>query len=140
MKIILDDLDPNRYWAIARENWKTLDSFGSVVYHDNSFQFYIFDFTTDGVLKNFKIFYRLWFYEYQYDDIELGIKRNEKLKNDIVKYFNNSLKSVPDRVKKTMFDFLVAQNRESMSTTNPKGDYKNHQTDTIPSTKVTTKP
>lgn len=109
MKIFRDDLDPNRYWAIVRENWKTLDAFGKIVYEDNTFQFYNFDFTTDRVLKDFKIYYRLWFYEYQYDDLETGIKRHEKLKRDITTYFRNGIKSMSSTLNKAIYKYFVSQ-------------------------------
>jgi hypothetical protein len=112
MKVFNDDLDPNRYWAIVRQTWKTKDGFGKTVYKDDGFLFVNFDFAADRVLKDFKIYYRLWFYEYQYDDLELGIKRYDKLKNDIVRHFKNGIKSVSDSLKNAMCDYLVGQIRK----------------------------
>lgn len=84
--------------------------FGKEVYQDNGFLFVNFDFTADHKLKDFKIYYRLWFNEYQYDDLELGIKRHEKLKNDITNYFRNgSITGISSTIKKAMCDYLVSQ-------------------------------
>ncbi|NLD98314.1 MAG: hypothetical protein GX640_00435 [Fibrobacter sp.] len=113
MKIFNDDLDPNRYWAIIRQNWKTIDGFGKTVYSDDGFLFVNFDFTADQVLKDFKIYYRLWFYEYQYDDLELGIKRYAKLENDITTHFKNGIKSVSGSLKSEMCDYLISQIKKS---------------------------
>jgi len=113
MKVFNDDLDKNRYWAIVRQNWKTLDGFGKTVYNDDGFLFVNFDFTADRVLKDFKIYYRLWFYEYQYDDLELGIKRYEKLENDINTHFKDRIKAVSNNLKCEMRDYLVGQIRKA---------------------------
>ncbi|HEX2959891.1 MAG TPA: hypothetical protein VHO70_23850 [Chitinispirillaceae bacterium] len=112
MMVFNDDLDPNRYWAIVRQNWKTKDSFGKTVYQDNGFLFVNFDFTVDRKLKDFKIYYRLWFYEYQYDDIELGTKRYQKLENDITTHFKNGIKSVSGSLKNAMCEYLIKQIRK----------------------------
>jgi hypothetical protein len=111
MKVFNDDLDPNRYWAIVRQNWKTLDAFGKTVYQDDGFLFVNFDFKADRVLKDFKIYYRLWFYEYQYDDLEKGLKRQGKLRIDITNHFENGIKSISDTLKRAMCDFLIGQIR-----------------------------
>lgn len=112
MSIYNDDNEPDhRYWAIIRQNWKTKDIYGETVYQDDGFLFVNFDFTADKVLKDFKIYYRLWFYEYQYDDIELGIKRYQKLEKDITKYFKNGIKGLTDSLKKDMCDYLIGEIR-----------------------------
>lgn len=113
MKVFNDDLDANRYWAIVRQNWKTKDSFGKTIYQDDGFLFVNFDFTADKVLKDFKIYYRLWFFEYQYDDLELGIKRYEKLEKDITDHFKNGIKSgLSDNLKNAMCSYLIGQIRK----------------------------
>lgn len=111
MKIFNDDVDPNRYWAIVRQKWKTIDSFGKTIYTDNGFLFVNFDFTADRVLKDFKIHYRLWFYEYRYDYIEKGIKRHEKLQEDITMHFKEKIKAIPEVLKEAMSDYLISQIR-----------------------------
>lgn len=113
MNIFKDDLNSNRYWAIVRQNWKTKDINGVTVYQDDGFLFVNFDFTADWVLKDFKVYYRLWFYEYQFDDIELGIKRYEKLERDITTYFKNGIKSVSGSLKNVMCSYLIGQIRKS---------------------------
>jgi hypothetical protein len=83
------------------------------VYQDDGFLFVNFDFTADRVLKDFKIYYRLWFYEYQYDDLELNLKRFQKLENDITTHFKNGIKSVSDSLKNAMCEYLIGQIRKS---------------------------
>jgi len=61
--------------------------FYRVVYERRRFFARDFDFDADSKLRDFKIYYRLWFYDYRYDDLELGIKRQDKLINDIKRYF-----------------------------------------------------
>ncbi len=111
MGVFNDNTDPNRYWAVVRQKWQTRDRYGSVVYQDDGFLIVNFDFLADQTLKNFKIHYRLWFYHYQYDDIELGIKRHEKLVGDINHYFVEDLSGIDTNLKNAMRDFIVSKVR-----------------------------
>jgi len=106
MMVFNDDLDFNRYWAIVRQNWKTKDSFGKTVCQDNGFLLAAFDFTSERVLKDFKIGFQFGFYEYQYDDIELGIKRYQKIENDITTHFKNEIKSLSGSLKNAMCESM----------------------------------
>lgn len=96
-------------WAVVKQKWQTKDQAGHVVYQDDGFLLVNFDFDADDKLKDFKIYYRLWFYDYQYDDLELGIKRHEKLVRDIKKYFIDSkgISGIDSTLKKGIMDFLI---------------------------------
>lgn len=111
MGVFSDNLDPYRYWAIIVQKWKTLDRHGKVVYHDDGFLIVNFDFKADLTLKDFKVHYRLWFYNYQYDDIELGIARHEKLIYDINQHFVNGLGGIDTDLKNAMRDFIIGKIR-----------------------------
>jgi hypothetical protein len=109
MGLFNDNLDQNRWWAVVKQKWQTKDQAGHVVYQDDGFLLVNFDFDADDKLKDFKIYYRLWFYDYQYDDLELGIKRHEKLVRDIKKYFMDSkgISGIDSTLKKGIMEFLV---------------------------------
>jgi hypothetical protein len=109
MGLFNDNLDHNRWWAVVKQKWQTKDLSGHVVYQDDGFLLVNFDFDADDKLKDFKIYYRLWFYDYQYDDVELGVKRYEKLVNDIRRYFVDSkgISGIDSTLKKGMMEFLV---------------------------------
>ena len=107
MGVFSDNLDPHRYWAIILQKWKTRDRHGKMVYEDDGFLIVNFDFRADLSLRDFKVHYRLWFYNYQYDDIELGIARHEKLVYDINKHFVNGLGGIDTKLKNAMRDFII---------------------------------
>ena len=115
MGIFNDNLLPFRFWAIVKQKWVTKDKNGARVYSDDGFLFVNFDFEVDEIvrLKDFKVYYRLWFYNYKYDDIELNIGRNEKLVSDINRYFLNGLGGIEKTLKYGMRDFLVKKIRNS---------------------------
>jgi hypothetical protein len=107
MAVFNDNLDPRRYWAIVAQRWRTLDSKETAVYDDQGFLLVNFDFDAEAGLKDFKIHYRLWFYSYRYDDVELGVRRHEKLVNDINRLFVQGVHGIDERLKLAMRDFLV---------------------------------
>ncbi len=107
MGVFNDNLDPHRYWAVILQKWNTMDRHGKVVYEDDGFLIVNFDFRADLSLKDFKVHYRLWFYNYQYDDIELGIARHEKLVYDINKHFVNGMGGIDTELKNAMRDFII---------------------------------
>lgn len=107
--VFCDNLDPARYWAIVRQKWRTTNELGRTVYEDDGFLFVNFDFDVGAQLKEFHVLYRLWFYNYEYDDLELGIKRHEKLIRDIDSYFADGISGIDATLKKGMRDFLVAK-------------------------------
>jgi hypothetical protein len=111
MGVFNDNLDQNRYWVIVKQNWQSKDQAGHVVYKDDSFFPVSFDFDADNKLKDFKIYYRLWFYDYKYDDLELGIKRHEKLARDIKQYFmdDKGISGIENSLKKAMTDFMISK-------------------------------
>ncbi len=109
MGVFNDNLDPNRYWAVILQKWKTKDRFGNVVYQDDGFLIVNFDFRSDQTLKEFKIHYRLWFYNYQYDDIELNIRRHEKLVTDLDCHFMRGLSGIDMDLKTAMRDFIISK-------------------------------
>lgn len=109
MGIFQDNLAERRYWAVVRQKWKTKDRYGKVVYQDDGFLFVNFDFDADMKLREFEIHYRLWFYNYQYDDIELGLKRHEKLTNDINNHFVRAMGGIDARLKVAIRDFLKSK-------------------------------
>lgn len=113
LKIFKDDRNCDRYWAIVRQNWKTKDILGVTGYQDDGFLFVYFDFIADQVLKDFKIYYRLWFYEYQFDETERHIKRYEKLERDITEHFKNGVSGVSVNLKNTMCSYLVGTIRKN---------------------------
>ncbi len=109
MGLFNDNLDQNRYWAVVKQKWQTKDMAGHIVYQDDGFLLVNFDFDADNKLKDFKIYYRLWFYDYQYDDLELGIKRHDKLVRDIREYFieDKGISGIDSTLKKGMMEFLI---------------------------------
>ena len=109
MGLFNDNLDQNRYWAIVKQKWQTKDQSGHVVYEDDGFLLVNFDFAADNTLKDFKIYYRLWFYDYQYDDLETNTKRHEKLTRDIKQYFvdGKGISGIDSSLKKGMMEFLI---------------------------------
>lgn len=111
MGIFNDNLDPYRYWAIIAQKWKTKDLYGNVVYNDDGFLIVNFDFDANLQLKGFAIHYRLWFYNYQYDNCELGITRYEKLIKDLNRHFVNGLHGIDSTLKQAMRDFLIEKIR-----------------------------
>jgi len=113
MGVFMDNLDQNRFWAIVKQKWQTKDMYGHVVYQDDGFLIVNFDFAAD-TLKDFKIYYRHWFYDYQYDDVERGTKRYTKLVKDINTYFaedsvNNKISGISKDLKVKMRDYLIQQ-------------------------------
>jgi hypothetical protein len=111
MGLFNDNLDQNRYWAIVKQKWQTRDPAGHVVYQDDGFLLVNFDFDADTRLKDFKIYYRLWFYDYRYDDVERGVTRYEKLVRDIRHYFmdDREISGIDSALKKGMMDFMIAK-------------------------------
>ena len=109
MQLFKDKSNPDRFWAIVKQKWQTKDMDGNVVYQDNGFLLVNFDFKADNTLKDFKIYYRLWFYDYKYDDLELGIKRYEKLSDDIKTAFfgKNAVGEIDSSLKRRMMDYLI---------------------------------
>jgi hypothetical protein len=109
MGLFNDNLDPNRFWAIIKQKWQTKDMTGHVVYEDNGFLLVNFDFDADSKLKDFKIYYRLWFYDYQYDDLEIGVKRHDKLIRDIKQYFveDKGISGIDSSLKMGIMNFLI---------------------------------
>jgi hypothetical protein len=106
MAIFADNLDPHRYWAVVLQRWRTLDGLGNTVYADEGFLLVNFDFDGQAVLKEFRIHYRLWFNQYQYDDPERGLCRGDKLINDIDTYFVKGVHGIDASLKYAMRDFL----------------------------------
>lgn len=111
MGIFSDNLDPHRYWAIVAQKWQTKDRYGNCVYSDDGFLIVNFDFDANLYLKEFAIHYRLWFYNYQYDDTEAGITRYDKLVYDVDRHFVNGFKGIDSTLKKGMRDFLIKKIR-----------------------------
>ncbi len=111
MGIFNDNLDPHRYWAIVAQKWQTKDMYGNCVYSDDGFLIVNFDFDADRQLKEFAIYYRLWFYNYQYDNIETGVTRYDKLQYDINSHFVNGLNGIDSTLKEGMRDFLIRKIR-----------------------------
>ena len=120
--IFSDNLDPNRYWAIVVQKWRTKDLYGNCVYADDGFLIVNFDFDTHHKLKEFAIHYRLWFYNYQYHDREAGISRYDKLVYDLDRYFVNGLGGIDSTLKKGMRDFLIRKIRTISSQIKEKSD------------------
>lgn len=113
MAVFNDNIDPRRYWAIVLQKWRTRDRYGVAVYEDRGFLVVNFDFDAGARLKEFRIHYRLWFYDYQYDDVELGIRRHEKLLHDIDTYFVDNLGGIDTVLKMQMKNFLVQKVRNA---------------------------
>lgn len=111
MGIFNDNLDPCRYWALVAQQWKTKNSDGVTVYHDDGFLIVNFDFNMQNEATKFGIHYRLWFYNYQYDHEESGINRYDKLIADINKHFVNTFSGIDFTLKQGMRDFLIRKIR-----------------------------
>ncbi len=109
MGVFHDNLDPHRYWAIVLQKWRTKDRHGSVVYQDDGFLIVNFDFNADQTLKIFNIHYRLWFYNYEYDDLELGITRREKVIGDLDRHFVAGVGGIDTELKNAMRDFIIGK-------------------------------
>jgi len=71
--------------------------------------FLLVNFDFDAIANSgiFKIYYRLWFYDYRYDDLELGIKRQDKLINDINAIFieDTGISGLDYSLKKGIMNF-----------------------------------
>lgn len=110
MKVFQDTYAPNRYWAIVKQEWQTTFE-GKRVYRDTGFLCVHFDFTTDKTkLVSFHIAYRLWFYSYQFKELETGLTRADKLKQDLDIYFFNEksgVSGINHTLKKQMQQFLI---------------------------------
>jgi hypothetical protein len=109
LKLFEDPSDKNRYWAIIRQNWKTIKG-NSVTYEDNGFLFVNFDFDNNLNIKSFVIHYRLWFYDYKYDRIVDGViieTRGEKLKRDLDNIFLKSIRGIDENLKKGMVKYII---------------------------------
>jgi hypothetical protein len=106
--IFADNLDPHRFWAVVLQRWQTLDRFGMAVYEDQGFLLVNFDFDDNAAVREFRIHCRLWFYDYRYDDAETGVRRHEKLANDINRYFVQGVDGIDDALKGAMRDLLIA--------------------------------
>ena len=117
MGLFKDNLDRSRYWAVVKQKWQTKDLTGHTVYQDDGFLLVNFDFEADIKLRDFKIYYRLWFYNYKYDNLELRITRYDKLINDIKQYFldNNAFSGIDSTLKKGMMEFIVDKVRTASS-------------------------
>jgi hypothetical protein len=116
MGVFQDPQEQTCWWAVVKQKWQTKDQSGHVVYQDDGFLIVNFDFSADQKLLDFKIYYRLWFYDYKYDDVETGIKRYQKLTNDIKKYFvegnkknGEGLSSIDSTLKKSIMAHLIRQ-------------------------------
>jgi hypothetical protein len=115
MGLFNDNLDQHRYWAIVKQKWQTFDLSGHVVYKDEGFLFVNFDFDENMGLKDFKIHYRLWFNDYKYDDVEMKIRRYQKLENDIKANFESGLSGIDSTLKKGMREFLIQKVKQKNS-------------------------
>jgi hypothetical protein len=89
---LYQDNQSSRFWAVARQSWKTKDRKGAVVYRDDGFLFLNFDFT-EGLDKEpeFKIYYRIWIYNYCFDNAELRTSRSDIVERDFNMVFFKSL-------------------------------------------------
>ena len=108
MGVFQDPIDQNRYWAIVKQTWKTR-KFGHTVYKDDGFLFMNFDFKADLVLRDFGIYYRLWFYDYKYDDVERQISRVDKISADIENHFVRGVKRIDKNLKMELKRHLLAK-------------------------------
>jgi hypothetical protein len=119
MGVLNDNLDPDRFWAVVLQKWKTKDRSGACVYEDDGFLIVNID-AADTNHIDFRVHYRLWFYLYQYDDRELGITRHEKLARDLDEYFVNSMGGIDRSLKMAMKDLII----EKTNYTPLQSDYK----------------
>lgn len=89
MNIYTDPIVSSRFFAVVKQSWDTKFN-KRVVYHDDGFLIISFDYDfRNGRARDFKIHQRLWFYDYRYDDRELGMSRVAKLRVDLDKHFVN---------------------------------------------------
>lgn len=113
MSIIQDNSDPYRYWAVVRQEWRTESRGGKLQYEDNGFLVVNLNFNEDASLKNFKIEYRLWFYEYEYDHRQDGVvitSRGQKLANDLDREFRKGFKGgINKEVQEKISTYIVDQ-------------------------------
>lgn len=78
-----DPTSSNRYWATVKQSWTTRRPDGSVAYADDGFLFLNFDLDEHKNPRNIKIDYRLWFYDYKHPDAKRGLKRYQRMAQDI---------------------------------------------------------
>lgn len=102
-----DNLDPHRYWAIVQQRWTTKSKTGRTLYQDDGFLIVNFDFTPQYALKQFHIYYRLWFYNYQYAAAEQGLSRSDKIGRDLSRHFVNGMGGIDTSLKASMRDFIL---------------------------------
>lgn len=74
---------PNRFWAVVKQQWETVDANGSTLYRDDGFLFLNFDLDELKKPRNLRVNYRLWFYNYKQTDVKTGLKPHERLAQDI---------------------------------------------------------
>lgn len=74
--------DANRYWAVVYQKWKTKKKNGKVVYRDDGFLFINFDFADNRNKPVFKIYYRIWIYNYKFGNPETGFTRADFIQRD----------------------------------------------------------
>lgn len=110
MKVLQDELSATRYWAIIKQDWETYYQ-GSPVYSDMGFLLVNFDFDmSNHKLKEFKISYRLWFYDYRYKELETGLGRVDKLRYDLEQYFvdpHKGVSGIPINLKEELVSYIV---------------------------------
>lgn len=110
MKLFRDEISGSRYWAVIKQEWAT--SFkNKKSYEDVGFLIVNFDFDTNGKqLIDFHIAYRLWFYNYRYREIETGIGRVSKLKQDLSNYFldpQQGISGISENLKREILSFII---------------------------------
>ncbi len=110
-ELIQDPHAPYRFWAVVKQDWKTMDLAGLERYHDVGFLLVNFDFSPDGVMENVQFFYRLWFYAYPF---RIGGERPDlrgaKIRRDVdlgLKGIAGVDSSLKDEVKKAIFFSLA---------------------------------
>ncbi len=107
MGVFKDNLAPRRYWAIVAQKWKTKNTRGTVIYSDDGYLIVNIDFDKTFKLSHFSIHYRLWFYNYQFDEIETSRTRYDKLLDDVNQHFVYEFSGVDHHLKEAMRDFLI---------------------------------
>lgn len=73
----------DRYWAVVKQGWETLDPGGRKLYRDDGFLFLNFDLDGKHNPCNLSVRYRLWFYNYKNPDARTGLKRYQLIARDI---------------------------------------------------------
>lgn len=110
MKIFRDEISSERFWAVVKQDWNT-EFAGINTYEDVGFLIVSFDFDlNDKELKDFKIAYRLWFYNYRYKELETSLGRVEKLKHDLNTYFLDShlgVSGISEGLKDEIVTFIL---------------------------------